>query len=75
MKWAREVRVIGDEGEQIGVMAPFEALKMAREKNLTWWKFPPPRNLWFAASWTMGNFCIIRKREREAKKKQIDYYG
>ncbi len=31
---AREVRVIGDEGEQIGVMPPFEALKMARERNL-----------------------------------------
>ena len=31
---AREVRVIGDEGEQIGIMPPFEALKMARERNL-----------------------------------------
>ncbi len=31
---AREVRVIGDEGEQIGVMPPFEALKLARERNL-----------------------------------------
>jgi translation initiation factor IF-3 len=31
---AREIRVIGDEGEQIGVMPPFEALKMARERNL-----------------------------------------
>jgi len=34
------VRVIGDEGEQIGIMAPFEALKMAREKTWTWWRFP-----------------------------------
>ncbi|MGH9641611.1 MAG: translation initiation factor IF-3, partial [Terriglobales bacterium] len=31
---AREIRVIGAEGEQIGIMPPFEALKMAREKNL-----------------------------------------
>src|SRR5271154_6638710 len=31
---AREIRVIGDEGEQIGVMPPFEALKLARSKNL-----------------------------------------
>ncbi len=31
---AREIRVIGDEGEQIGVMPPFEALRLARSKNL-----------------------------------------
>ncbi|MGA7319732.1 MAG: translation initiation factor IF-3, partial [Candidatus Sulfotelmatobacter sp.] len=27
---AREIRVIGDEGEQVGVMSPFDALKLAR---------------------------------------------
>ena len=26
--------MIGDEGEQIGIMPPYEALKKAREKNL-----------------------------------------
>jgi translation initiation factor IF-3 len=31
---AREVRVIDDEGKQIGILPPFEALKMARSKNL-----------------------------------------
>ena len=31
---AREVRVIDENGEQLGVMAPFEALKMARERSL-----------------------------------------
>ena len=31
---AREIRVIDDEGAQIGILAPFEALKMAREMNL-----------------------------------------
>ncbi len=31
---AREVRVIDENGEQLGVMVPFEALKMARERSL-----------------------------------------
>jgi len=28
------VRVIDDEGQQVGIMPPYEALKMAREKSL-----------------------------------------
>ncbi len=31
---AREIRVIDDEGNQVGVMDPREALKLAQEKNL-----------------------------------------
>jgi translation initiation factor IF-3 len=31
---AREVRVIDEEGGQLGVMQPFEAVKLAREKGL-----------------------------------------
>ena len=31
---AREVRVIDEEGGQLGVMQPFEAIKMARERGL-----------------------------------------
>jgi translation initiation factor IF-3 len=31
---AREVRVIDEEGGQLGVMQPFEAVKMARERGL-----------------------------------------
>jgi translation initiation factor IF-3 len=31
---AREVRVIDEEGGQLGVMQPFEALRMARERGL-----------------------------------------
>src|SRR6195952_4600533 len=31
---AREIRVIDENGEQLGVMAPFDALKMARERSL-----------------------------------------
>ena len=31
---AREIRVIDENGEQLGIMAPFEALKLARERGL-----------------------------------------
>lgn len=31
---AREIRVIDEEGAQLGVMQPFEALKLARERGL-----------------------------------------
>jgi translation initiation factor IF-3 len=31
---AREIRVIDDEGAQLGVMQPFEAIKLARERGL-----------------------------------------
>jgi translation initiation factor IF-3 len=30
----REIRVIDEEGNQLGVMAPFEAMKLARERGL-----------------------------------------
>ncbi|MGH9861169.1 MAG: hypothetical protein ACRD5F_14195, partial [Candidatus Acidiferrales bacterium] len=30
----REIRVIGDDGAQLGVMPPWEALKTAREQGL-----------------------------------------
>ena len=31
---AREIRVIDENGEQLGILAPFEALKMARDRGL-----------------------------------------
>jgi translation initiation factor IF-3 len=33
---ARELRVIDDEGNQLGIMTPYDALKIAREKTSTW---------------------------------------
>jgi len=31
---AREIRVVDEDGGQLGVMAPFEAIKLARERGL-----------------------------------------
>jgi len=68
---AREVRVIGDEGEQIGVMPPFEALKMARERNLDLVEISPTAQPPVCRIMDYGKFLYQNeKREREAKKKQ-----
>ena len=55
--------MIDDEGNQIGILPPFEALKMAREKNLDLVEISPTATLLFAASWIMGNSCISRRRK------------
>ena len=73
---AREVRVIGDEGEQIGVMPPFEALKMARERNLDLVEISPTAQPPVCRIMDYGKFLYQNeKREREAKKKQKSYHG
>jgi len=68
---AREIRVIGDEGEQIGIMPPFEALKMAREKNLDLVEISPTAQPPVCRIMDYGKFLYQQeKREREAKKHQ-----
>src|SRR5467141_3841598 len=68
---AREIRVIGDEGEQIGIMPPFEALKMAREKNLDLVEISPTAQPPVCRIMDYGKFLYQQeKKEREAKKHQ-----
>src|SRR5258708_11573709 len=68
---AREIRVIGDEGEQIGVMPPFEALKMARERNLDLVEISPTAQPPVCRIMDYGKFLYQNeKKEREAKKHQ-----
>ncbi len=68
---AREVRVIGDEGEQIGIMTPFDALKMAREKNLDLVEISPTAQPPVCRIMDYGKFLYQQeKRDREAKKNQ-----
>jgi translation initiation factor IF-3 len=68
---AREVRVIGAEGEQVGIMTPFDALKMAREKNLDLVEISPTAQPPVCQIMDYGKFLYQNeKREREAKKKQ-----
>src|SRR5258708_8217647 len=66
---AREIRVIGDEGEQIGVMPPFEALKMAREKNLDLEEISPTAQPPVCRIMDYGKFLYHQeKKHRQAKK-------
>ena len=68
---AREVRVIGADGEQIGILPPYEALKLAREKNLDLVEISPTAQPPVCRIMDYGKFLYQNeKREREAKKKQ-----
>ena len=68
---AREVRVIDDEGKQIGILPPFEALKMARSKNLDLVEISPTAQPPVCRIMDYGKFLYQQeKKEREAKKHQ-----
>src|SRR5207244_9143199 len=68
---AREVRVIDDEGQQVGVMPPFEAVKLARAKGLDLVEISPNANPPVCKIQDFGKFLYEQdKRARAAKKKQ-----
>ncbi len=68
---AREVRVIDDEGKQVGIMPPYEALKMAREKALDLVEISPTAQPPVVRIMDFGKFLYQKeKQEREAKKHQ-----
>ena len=63
--------MIGDEGQQIGILPPFEALKMAREKNLDLVEISPTATPPVCRIMDYGKFLYQQeKKEREAKKHQ-----
>jgi translation initiation factor IF-3 len=68
---AREIRVIDDEGNQVGVLPPYEALKMARERNLDLVEISPTAQPPVCRIMDYGKFLYQQeKKEREAKKHQ-----
>jgi translation initiation factor IF-3 len=68
---AREIRVIDDEGNQVGVLPPFEALKMARERNLDLVEISPTAQPPVCRIMDYGKFLYQQeKKDREAKKHQ-----
>lgn len=67
----REVRVIGADGNQIGVMSSREALKLAEEAELDLVKISPKANPPVCRIVDYGKYRYeLTKREKEAKKKQ-----
>lgn len=68
---AREVRVIDENGEQIGVMQPFEALKIARERGLDLVEISPNANPPVCRIQDYGKFLYEKdKSDRATRKKQ-----
>lgn len=67
----REVRVVGDNGEQLGIMSSKEAMKMAREAGLDLVKIAPTATPPVCKIVDYGKFRYEQSRkEKEARKKQ-----
>ncbi|HVX57624.1 MAG TPA: translation initiation factor IF-3 [Candidatus Saccharimonadales bacterium] len=68
---AREVRVIDENGEQLGIMAPFEAIRIARERSLDLVEVSPNAVPPVCRIQDYGRFLYEKeKSERAARKKQ-----
>ncbi len=68
---AREIRVIDENGEQMGIMQPFEALRIARERGLDLVEVSPTAVPPVCRIQDYGRFLYEKeKSERAARKKQ-----
>ena len=68
----REVRVIDEEGEMLGVMSPHEALKIARERGYDLVEVAPQAQPPVCRIIDFGKYQYEqKKRAHEAKKKQV----
>ncbi len=68
---AREVRVIDENGEQLGILPPFEALKIARERGLDLVEVSPNAVPPVCRIQDYGRYLYEKeKSERAARKKQ-----
>src|ERR1700722_8446871 len=68
---AREIRVIDENGEQLGILQPFEALKIARERGLDLVEVSPTAVPPVCRIQDYGRFLYEKeKSERAARKRQ-----
>jgi translation initiation factor IF-3 len=68
---AREVRVIDEEGAQLGIMPPYEALKVARNQGLDLVEVAPTANPPVCRVINYGKYLYqLSKRQHEARKHQ-----
>ena len=68
---ARELRVIDEEGKQLGIMPPFEALKLARSQGLDLVEVAPTANPPVCRIINYGKYLYqLSKRQHEARKHQ-----
>lgn len=67
----KEVRVVGDDGTQLGIMSARDALRLAVERNLDLVKIAPQATPPVCRIMDYGKYRFEQaKREREAKKNQ-----
>ncbi|MEI3101136.1 MAG: translation initiation factor IF-3 [Oscillospiraceae bacterium] len=67
----KEVRLIGDQGEQLGIMSAQEALKIAAEREMDLVKIAPGSNPPVCKVMDYGKYRFEQtKKEKEAKKNQ-----
>lgn len=67
----KEIRVVSDDGEQLGIMSAAEALKIAESRNLDLVKIAPMAKPPVCKIMDYGKFRFEKaKREKEAKKNQ-----
>jgi translation initiation factor IF-3 len=68
---AREIRVINEEGGQLGIMPPYEALKIARSQGLDLVEVAPTANPPVCRIINYGKYLYqLSKRQHEARKHQ-----
>jgi translation initiation factor IF-3 len=68
---AREVRLVGDDGEQLGIMSPKEAYKLAVEKGFDLVEVAPAAKPPVCKIMDIGRYKYEQsKRDRETRKKQ-----
>ncbi|MCQ2399549.1 MAG: translation initiation factor IF-3 [Clostridia bacterium] len=67
----KEIRLIGENGEQLGIISPYEALSIAEEKGLDLVKISPNANPPVCKLIDYGKFLFeLTKKEKESKKNQ-----
>ena len=67
----REIRLIGEDGEQLGIMSARDAMKLAREANLELVKIAPTAKPPVCKIIDYGKYRYEQaRREKEARKKQ-----
>ena len=67
----KEIRVITDDGEQLGIMSAKDALKEAEKRNLDLVKIAPNAQPPVCKIMDYGKYCFDKaKKEKEAKKNQ-----
>ena len=67
----REIRLIGEDGEQLGIMSSQDALRLAEERSLDLVKISPNAVPPVCKIMDYSKFCFDqKKREKEAKKNQ-----